>query len=242
MRCLLILTILLNLTSASWISAIVPVDENIRQFTFQSFYYEGIALDRNEDGEALNLIALPKYYYQKNGEFVRLALARDNLALRQPFRGSGPFIVYRETVGGDGEIVMAPVASLPESSTPGGGHLIIFLSPKENGLMMRAVSAGADKVGPGTLLLLNLTPRRLAAHMGDGEPELVLPGQSRVYPYKTGDDYQFHLRVATEENNGWRLIRSTNITQVEQHPLFMIVHPDARRDGQWQTRFLRLSQ
>ena len=242
MRNVVILIGILLLSGASRGCAGLYGEEPVRQFTFQTFYYEGKVIERTVEGETINLGKLPQYFYQSAGEFKQLVLARDNLGLRQHFHGAGPFTIYRETKGEEHELVMVPVASLSTGHTPGGGHLLILLTPEEDELLVRAVRADTEESASNTLLLLNMTGYRLAAQIGEGTRGIILPGQSKAFRYATGKNSQFRLQIVTEGEDGWRLIRSTNITQVNPQPLFMIVHPDARREGQWQTRFLKISR
>lgn len=217
-------------------------EESVIEASFQTFFYEGNALERDENDEVVPAdVARPELFYQDGDQFPQVSLGRNRLGLKHRFRGVPPFRFYREEMV-DEEKRMVPVAALPPDALQSGGHYVILMEQTGADLRLQAVEAGGGRVDANEILLLNASSRRVAAQSDAADPTIIPPGESRSLGFETGDDYRFSLKIASEQDEGWELIRSTRVTQVGDRALFMIIYPDARRENRWHTRFLRLQQ
>jgi hypothetical protein len=217
-----------------------PAD--LQEFSFQAFFYWGVAAQRGKDDEVVQFeIHNPELYYQEGEKFHLLSLSRNQLGLPHSFRGPRPFRLYRKEITEDGE-KMIPVAALAESGIKNGEHQILLVKQTGDKFELRAVGAALERVGAGSLLLLNSTPYRVSVGSEGGAGKIVPAGGSDVVPIRPDGDHSFRLRIAAEEKGGWRLVRSVDLSQVTKNPLFVVVYPDPRREGKWHTSFLRLRQ
>jgi hypothetical protein len=215
---------------------------DMQEFSFQTFFYWGVAAQRGKDDEVVQFeIHNPELYYQEGEKFHLLSLSRNQLGLPHNFRGPRPFRLYRKEITENG-VEMIPVAALPEIGIRNGEHQILLVKQTGDKFELRTVGAALERVGTGSLLLLNSTSYRVSVGSEGGPAKIVPSGGSDVVPIKPDDDHSFRLRIAAEEKEGWRLVRSVDISQVTKNPLFVVVYPDPRREGKWHTSFLRLRQ
>lgn len=214
----------------------------LSRFTFQTFYYSDVALELNDMGVAIAPDTKRlELYYQYGSDFRQVSFGRNRLGLAHEFRGQVPFRLYHRHTNAEGEVEMVPVAQLGGEFEHGGNY-IILVEGMNQGLRLIAVDVSPERLPSGGLLVMNATSRMLAADTGGGAPKVIPGGGSGVVIFKTSEDHSFHLRMASEGDDGWELIRSSSVTQVGDDPLLMIVYPDARREGRWQTRFLNLKR
>lgn len=202
--------------------------EEVTEFVFQT-----LLLGRFTDDHPTPL------FYQQDEEFLPASFSLLSLGLKHTFRGTGLFRFYKKVETPDG-VVMQPVAEI-DLSQEKGEHLFLIVFPAPEGkLKLRAVQVGANRVKPSELLLLNYSDEPLALSVSGKDIVQILPGQTNKIPYEIEEGkFSFALKVAAKNEDGWRVVHSRMVTQVERLPLFVIAFKDAAETEQWQLRFLK---
>jgi hypothetical protein len=211
----------------------------------------GIQLQANEPEEIVEFefqtLLLGKFdsshakplYYQQGSDYFLTSFSLFNLGLPHNFRGSSQFRFYRkvETPDGPEMQVVAQLEGLPVKAK----KLFLVVLPGSNGaLKLRDIQADETSLNRSEMLLLNFSTEILALSVGGAEVVQIMPGTTGKMPYsiETGK-FSFALKVAAQNEEGWRVVHSTMITQVDGAPLFAVAFPDPLHPKQWQVRFLR---
>lgn len=154
------------------------------------------------DGEITDL------HYAAGAEAVPVAAYENRLSPANPFTGTGPLVLFRETKL-DGKTVRIPVATL--TPPPDLTHAIVLLSatdPARTAYTGVWMDDSVENRPLQTVTYRNFSSYTVAIRLGD-EDHIVAP-RSFLTRHATAATQRMVLKAAAQTESGWEIIASTS--------------------------------
>lgn len=200
-----------------------------------SFEFKTILLGRMKEGTPKRL------YYRQGNEYQAVTFIYQNLGLKHRFSGPWPFQFYEEIQTPEG-LVMKPFATINEPP-PEASKIFLLVIPEDLGLKTAMLPATSESLPPGQLRVLNFSLSEIALTTGDADSLIrIPPGDTAITKYEVEDErFAFNLKVAASDDDAWKIVHSSMVTQVNQDPLFAVVSNVGSGSDRWRVRFMNLA-
>lgn len=167
-------------------------------------------------------------YYQHGSSWEGIQMESLSLSDAFEYRGSRNFRLYRSSPA---QMPNAAIAAEWEVDASGGEWLLLLVPAGGSGrYQIYPLPDGKDKLLGQNAFIVNLSSERIAGSLG-GAAQVIEPGRYALVGHADGEKRaRLRIKVAVQEGNKWRLLRSTSMPSRGRSQRWLIIYVGGR-DG-----------